>query len=99
MAIASSRLNELRIKSVSELNTELGKKNITLDSTSRYKLTQYICTDLFNNPLDPTNPDNTCSKTLVDGDLARQILLKVEDKNDPNRVLYQIQTVFTRLSS
>ena len=100
VAVSNSVMSDLRRQTRNDLNTQLGKTENTYEQTGNtYQVNQYICTDMTDSPLDAADPAGTCSETVEDNDLARQILLEVKAPNNPNETIYRVQTVFTRLRS
>lgn len=100
IAISNSIMGDLRRQTINELNSKLGKTVATYDQMGNtYQVEKYICTDLTGSPLDASDPDGTCSQTVGQNDLARQILLEVKAPNNSNETIYRVQTVFSRLRS
>jgi type II secretory pathway pseudopilin PulG len=99
-AITNSIMSDLRRQSVSELNRNLGETVKTYEQMGNtYQVKKYICTNLVGSPLDANDPSRTCSRTVGENDLARQILLEVKAPNDSNKTIYRVQTVFSDLRS
>lgn len=100
IAVSNTVMSDLRRQTMDELNSQLGETVFTAPSPqngSTYQINQYICTK--SSTLDAENPDATCSETIGENDLARQILIEVKAPNNPDETIYRVQTVFARLRS
>lgn len=99
VAVSNTVMSDLRRQTMNELNSQLGKTVLTnlSQNGSTYQVDQYVCTK--GSTLDAANPDDTCSETVGDNDLARQILIEVKSPSNPNETIYRVQTVFARLRS
>ncbi|MBE9174827.1 type II secretion system protein [Synechocystis salina LEGE 06155] len=96
-AVANDIMSDLRRQPMNDLNSKLGKTVLTNISQngSTYQVDRYICTK--GTTLNPENPAGTCSTTVGENDFVRQILLEVKSPNNPNEVIYRVQTVFAQL--
>jgi type II secretory pathway pseudopilin PulG len=100
IAVSNTVMSDLRRQTMDELNGQLGKTIFTTPSPQNgntYQVSQYVCTKTTT--LDAENPDATCSETIGENDLARQILIEVKAPNNPDETIYRVQTVFARLRS
>lgn len=100
IAVTNTIMSDLRRKDMGELDAQLGQTTSSHSQNGNtYQVSQYICTDLEGSPLDADDPDGTCSETVGQNDLARQILIEVKTPNNPNETIYRVQTVFASVRS
>jgi len=98
VAVTNTIMSDLRRQTMDSLNNQLGKNTINGEAMGyTYQVDKYICTG--STALDVGNPGDTCSGTIGQNDLSRQILLEVKSPSNPNETIYRVQTVFTRLRS